>query len=793
MSVQFCFKVNIPKKVDFNVNELKKFVEKLYIGNKEPKFSASEVPFVLIYDNRENNVCILMTSRAKKNIERITSINESLKASNLKWIKDIYLGKPFLYEELQVQSELKPKKKGANLWESLKQRGPFFTHLEIPYKPLGASLIYDGKSYKLTPQEEKVAGFYARRLISEMAGGIVAAQLWATVPSGKPYRQNFWKDFKTYLTKENSKIFKDFDKIVWNDLITKIEDTKKDGLTVEERIEKKIRDEERKREYGFAILDGKREGVGNYIVEPAGIFEGRGANPNRGRVKREIIPEDVTLNLGENDPVPPAPRGHNWGGIEHDHKAEWLVRYRDSINNDVKYVRFDAKGKFKGESDLLKYATARKLQLHLQTVRDKYTTDTASKNITKKQLGTVLYLIDHYGIRVGGEKGEDDVDTVGATTLRVEHLKLKSPNHVIFDFLGKDSIRFYKDLTVPPLIYKNIEEFVKGKKGGTQVFDLISSRSVNIYLHEFDRHFTAKVFRTRLASNIMFEALKNVKIPKDSTKIRIKSLFNEANANVAEILNHTKNVSKKAEESVKKEKDKLDQLKKELSSKKGKEKETLLKKISDTENKIKAKTDVLTVAIGTSLQNYIDPRMIVAWSLQQKCDLSAIYPATLMKKFKWAIETTNPDWNWLTSPLAEGINPELEPSEVEDAGLAASEDDSPPKPRPRPKPKSPKRKPYIAPESPSPKPKPYIAPESSSDESSPSPKPKPYIAPEYEADFNTVLEICKNPTRTNITRLKDVHKDVIKWVYPFSKLALEKNINPKINNIFVKWYERINN
>lgn len=66
MSVQFCFKVNIPKKVDFNVNELKKFVEKLYIGNKEPKFSASEVPFVLIYDNRENNVCILMTSRAKK-------------------------------------------------------------------------------------------------------------------------------------------------------------------------------------------------------------------------------------------------------------------------------------------------------------------------------------------------------------------------------------------------------------------------------------------------------------------------------------------------------------------------------------------------------------------------------------------------------------------------------------------------------------------------------------------------------------------------------------------------------
>ena len=67
--------------------------------------------------------------------------------------------------------------------------------------------------------------------------------------------------------------------------------------------------------------------------------------------------------------------------------------------------------------------------------------DALSSNIVKKQLGTVLWLIDHHGIRVGGEKGDDEADTVGASTLRVEHVKLEDPDLIIFDFLGKDSIQ----------------------------------------------------------------------------------------------------------------------------------------------------------------------------------------------------------------------------------------------------------------------------------------------------------------------------------------------------------------
>ncbi len=37
--------------------------------------------------------------------------------------------------------------------------------------------------------------------------------------------------------------------------------------------------------YGFALVDGAREKVGNYRVEPPGLFRGRGAHPKTGMIK----------------------------------------------------------------------------------------------------------------------------------------------------------------------------------------------------------------------------------------------------------------------------------------------------------------------------------------------------------------------------------------------------------------------------------------------------------------------------------------------------------------------------
>lgn len=778
MSKQYCFDINNTSDTDYDVEKLKMFVQNLYIGKKKDQFTRDEkIPFITIHARSDNSVCIIMTSRGKKNIERVESINKRLKAKDLVW-QGITLGEPYEFDVDIAEWWGGSNKPGKKRWTSLKHRGPYFTHLMEPYKPIGGVLTYEGKKYPLSPQEEKIARFYANRKISEAAGGVVDE--WT---KDKVFNSNFWNDFKKYLSKDHKKIFKDFSKIGWGDLITRIEADKRNEMSEVEKIAKKVRNEEKKREYGYAFLDGKREKVGNFTVEPQAIFYGRGENPNRGRVKDEVNPKDVVINIGPKDPVPKPPDGHRWGKVIHDPTAAWLARWNDSISGEIKYVMFSVEGRLKGESDLVKYEKARKLQFHINKVREKYMVDASSKNRIKMQLGTVLYLIDHFGVRVGNERKEDEADTVGASTLRVDHVQLKSPNHVIFDFLGKDSIRFYKDLKVPELIYDNFADLTIGKQKTEQVFDAISSRSINVYLKEFDKAFSAKVFRTRLASDIMYDALKKVRIPKGANKALTKTLFNKANAKVADVLNHTRNVSKKAQEAVKKFQDDLKEVEKDIKAAKkaGKSINKLETKKEALKIKIEAKTDVMAVAINTSLNNYIDPRMIVSWSKKQNADLTAVYSAAMMRKFQWAINTTDKNWDWMNTALIG--NPELEPAEGEDTAVRISEEDKPSK-------KSKRRKSVQAKKS-------AIKPARKKHPTHPAPKlPAPkssrksqsQFGPGMKKDYELVLNICENPDRYK-HKFSQVPREVLGWLYPFSKHAIKQGIDVKANEYIVNFYE----
>lgn len=55
----------------------------------------------------------------------------------------------------------------------------------------------------------------------------------------------------------------------------------------------------------------------------------------------------------------------------------------------------------------------------------------------ERQLGTATYLIDKLALRVGNEKSEEEADTVGCCSLRVEHIQILEDNQIGFDFLGK--------------------------------------------------------------------------------------------------------------------------------------------------------------------------------------------------------------------------------------------------------------------------------------------------------------------------------------------------------------------
>lgn len=92
-----------------------------------------------------------------------------------------------------------------------------------------------------------------------------------------------------------------------------------------------------------------------------------------------------------------------------------------------------------------------------------------------RQRATALYFIDRLALRAGNEKGEEEADTVGCCSLRFEHVTLKPPNIVAFDFLGKDSMRFYQEVEVEPQVFKNIKLF-KGepKVVGDDLFDRLT-------------------------------------------------------------------------------------------------------------------------------------------------------------------------------------------------------------------------------------------------------------------------------------------------------------------------------
>jgi len=45
---------------------------------------------------------------------------------------------------------------------------------------------------------------------------------------------------------------------------------------------------------------------------------------------------------------------------------------------------------------------------------------------------------------------------------------------VVFDFLGKDSIRYYNEVPVEKRVFKNLQLFMENKKPGDDLFDRLS-------------------------------------------------------------------------------------------------------------------------------------------------------------------------------------------------------------------------------------------------------------------------------------------------------------------------------
>ena len=112
-------------------------------------------------------------------------------------------------------------------------------------------------------------------------------------------------------------------------------------------------------------------------------------------------------------------------------------------------------------------------QSHVDRIRADYREELKSKQMADRQRATAMYLIDVLALRAGNEKGEDEADTVGCCSLRCEHVTLQPPNILCFDFLGKDSIRYYKRVEVDPQVFKNMRIFKQNKTDEDALLDRV--------------------------------------------------------------------------------------------------------------------------------------------------------------------------------------------------------------------------------------------------------------------------------------------------------------------------------
>jgi DNA topoisomerase I len=544
-------------------------------------------------------------------------------------------------------------------WMTLEHRGVAFPpehHLR------GISISVAGEKFPLNQEQEELVYAWAKKKDTHYVRDPV-------------FQSNFLVDFKKLLPERLRDISSIAD-IDFSEAFALVEQEKRMKEAEKERIRNLPKDERKKIRvarkseldklkafYGKALIDGMEVDVANWLVEPPGLFMGRGQHPQRGKWKPRVAPNEVILNLGE-DTL--APEG-NWKRIVHDHSSTWLATWIEKLTGKRKYVWLHDSSSLRQGNDKEKYDKAIKLEKHIGKVqREIINRMLKSRDLNQRKISTVCYLIFKLAMRVGDEKDPEEADTVGASTLRVEHITFLEENsggrYVEFNFLGKDSVPWQKTIRVESEdtrgLYENLKMLVEGKDKSSQIFDRITSNKVNLFLRSIDSKnlpgLTAKVFRTFITTNVVRETLASPpfnRVNKNSSEAEKIYAVKIANLKAAITCNHKKgldpknparmNALEKFKDSIMKKEETIRRLRSDLVEGRWKtetQKKRIEVRLERIEMQLKLQKETRDYNLGTSLRNYIDPRVVAAWLVQVDLDWKRIYTATLQKKFKWVEE-----------------------------------------------------------------------------------------------------------------------------------------------------------
>ena len=536
--------------------------------------------------------------------------------------------------------------------KSLKHNGIYVPRYEVK----GFRVNIQGQPIPLTEKSEQMAIAWVRKRQSAS-------------PPDRVFMRNFMREFLEQLKTENptlgflpsfaTEYLKRIEsqdmtticdltatihsEIDFSEMATYMEREKQNKLTLSKEAkkrqaaERKIKREDLKQKLGYAEVDQQKLEIANWTAEPSCLFAGRGDHPQRGRWKQGPSEEDIILNLSKNSPVPSG----NWKGVVWEPDKMYVAKWEDKLTGKIKYVWFSDSAFLKQNREKEKFKKAELLGKQIGKIEDHILRNLDAKDENRRKIATVCWLILKPNMRVGDEKDPDEADTVGAITLRPEHIKIEG-DKINFDFLGKDSVRWQKTVQAPEAVIRNINEYMDpNTRTQEHLFENVDSKKVSRFLSEKMPGLTAKVFRTWRCTATLREELEKAHVTKKEPEYVKTFTAKMANLKVAEVANHKRKVPPTFDERLAKKENRLKELKATLEQKKkeGKKTETLETRINKAKLDLELTKRTREYNLGTSLKSYIDPTAYVRWAKKVDFDLEKFYPKTLRKKFSWALQT----------------------------------------------------------------------------------------------------------------------------------------------------------
>lgn len=516
-----------------------------------------------------------------------------------------------------------------------------------PYNYKGFTIKIKEHTIKLKPKSEQMAIALVRKNQS-------------AAPPDKVFYKNFFQDFLEQLKEENPSLAfleqiqneymnktendssneKDIEHLEFDffEISKHLEQEKSAKLTMTKEKKKKLaaerkaRRETLKEKYGYAVIDGKKIEIANWTAEPSCLFTGRGNHPRRGKWKEGPKEEDIILNLSTDNPKPPG----NWKDVVWEPEKMYIAKWQDKLSGKIKYVWFSDSAFLKQRKEREKFDKAEQLGNEIPKIEEHIMKNLDAKDDERRKIATVCWLILVLNLRVGDEKDLGEADTVGAITLRSEHIKIEH-DVLHFNFLGKDSVRWIKSMNASPILISNIEHYSKTCK--EYLFEGLDSKKVSRFLSEQMNGLTAKVFRTWRTTKVVKKYLDNCGVKKDDAEYMKVFQAKMANLEGATVANHKRMIPANFNERLAKKEARLKELEIQLEEKRKQEKKTdaISNRINKTKLDIELAEKTKEYNLGTSLKSYIDPRVYVKWAAKVDFNLEKLYSKTLRKKYGWAL------------------------------------------------------------------------------------------------------------------------------------------------------------